>query len=214
MARRWISSARKAILWCPSDGYLQPSDLTMSYVAHARKLGVRFQTNTAVRRVVVQEWPRHGRRNRRRHDRMRNGRQRGRCTRLPHRPRRRAGAADRARASRVLRHRPRRRPASPTLPVVRIPDSTLYLRAEINSLLCGGWERAGLSTDPREFPLDGTPPRIDSDWDVLGLVRRATRARDAGRRANGHPQRVQRLAHVHARWPVHRRRKLARARAS
>ena len=24
----------KAILWCPSDGYLQPSDLTMSYVAH------------------------------------------------------------------------------------------------------------------------------------------------------------------------------------
>ena len=35
----------KAILWCPSDGYLQPSDLTMSYVAQARKMGVRFQTN-------------------------------------------------------------------------------------------------------------------------------------------------------------------------
>src|SRR3954454_15464596 len=43
----------KAILWCPSDGYLQPSDLTMSYVAHARRTGVRFQTNTAVRRVAV-----------------------------------------------------------------------------------------------------------------------------------------------------------------
>src|SRR4029078_12699335 len=42
-----------AILWCPSDGYLQPSDLTMSYVAHARRSGVRFQTNTAVRQVAV-----------------------------------------------------------------------------------------------------------------------------------------------------------------
>ncbi len=28
----------KAVIWCPSDGYLQPSDLTMAYVAHARRL--------------------------------------------------------------------------------------------------------------------------------------------------------------------------------
>jgi glycine/D-amino acid oxidase-like deaminating enzyme len=56
----------------------------------------------------------------------------------------------------------------PDLPVVRIPDSTLYLRAEVNSLLCGGWERSGLSTDPRQFALDGQPPPIDPDWDVLG----------------------------------------------
>ena len=39
----------EAVLWCPSDGYLQPSDLTMSYVAHARRMGVRFQTRTAAR---------------------------------------------------------------------------------------------------------------------------------------------------------------------
>jgi glycine/D-amino acid oxidase-like deaminating enzyme len=45
----------KAILWCPSDGYLQPSDLTMSYVVHARRMGVRFQTNTAVRRIIVKD---------------------------------------------------------------------------------------------------------------------------------------------------------------
>jgi glycine/D-amino acid oxidase-like deaminating enzyme len=56
----------------------------------------------------------------------------------------------------------------PDLPVVRIPDTTLYLRAEINSLLCGGWEPKGLSTDPRRFSLDTNPPPIDSDWDVLG----------------------------------------------
>jgi glycine/D-amino acid oxidase-like deaminating enzyme len=53
------------------------------------------------------------------------------------------------------------------LPVVRIPDSSLYLRAEINSLLCGGWERNGLSTDPREFEPGANPPTIEPDWDVL-----------------------------------------------
>jgi glycine/D-amino acid oxidase-like deaminating enzyme len=56
----------------------------------------------------------------------------------------------------------------PTLPVVRIPDSTLYLRAEINSLLCGGWEPTGLSADPRKYALDANPPPIESDWDTLG----------------------------------------------
>src|SRR4029078_3502700 len=44
-----------AILWCPTDGYLQPSDLTMSYVAHARRLGARFQTKSAVRRVLIKD---------------------------------------------------------------------------------------------------------------------------------------------------------------
>jgi glycine/D-amino acid oxidase-like deaminating enzyme len=51
---------------------------------------------------------------------------------------------------------------------VRIPDSTLYLRAEINSLLCGGWEPHGQSLEPREFDLSDNAPPIDPDWDVLG----------------------------------------------
>jgi hypothetical protein len=55
----------------------------------------------------------------------------------------------------------------PTLPVIRIPDSTLYLRAEINSLLCGGWEPEALSTDPRQFADGVEPPPIDPDWNVL-----------------------------------------------
>jgi glycine/D-amino acid oxidase-like deaminating enzyme len=157
----------KAILWCPSDGYLQPSDLTMSYVAHARRLGARFQTNSPVRRVVVQD-----------------GRVKGvetddgviQCEMVVNA----AGAHAYHIARGVglelpivpVRHEyfvtVHAAGMEPALPVVRIPDSTLYLRAEINSLLCGGWERTGLSTDPREFPLDGSPPRIDSDWDVLG----------------------------------------------
>ncbi len=55
----------------------------------------------------------------------------------------------------------------PELPVVRIPDATLYLRAEINALLCGGWEPWALSADPREFGPGSNPPPIKPDWDVL-----------------------------------------------
>jgi glycine/D-amino acid oxidase-like deaminating enzyme len=157
----------KAILWCPSDGYLQPSDLTMSYVANARRTGVRFQTNTAVRNVVV-----------------RDGQVTGvetddgtiQCELV-------INAAG-AHAYHIARGVGLELPIvpvrheyfvtvhadglEPNLPVVRIPDTTLYLRAEINSLLCGGWEKKGLSTDPRQFSLDSNPPPIDPDWDVLG----------------------------------------------
>lgn len=157
----------KAILWCPSDGYLQPSDLTMSYVAHARRAGVRFQTNSGVRQVVVKD-----------------GRVTGvetnggtiRCDIVVNA----AGAHAYHIAHGVglelpivpVRHEyfvtVHSDGLEPGLPVVRIPDSTLYLRAEINSLLCGGWEPNGLSTDPRRFSLDMNPPPIDSDWDALG----------------------------------------------
>jgi glycine/D-amino acid oxidase-like deaminating enzyme len=156
-----------AVLWCSSDGYLQPSDLTMSYVTQARRMGVRFQSNAAVRRIVVKE-----------------GRVTGveieggsiECRMVINA----AGAHAYHIARSVglelpivpVRHEyfvtVQADGLQPTLPVVRIPDSTLYLRAEINSLLCGGWERTGLSTDPRQFALDGNPPPIDPDWDVLG----------------------------------------------
>ncbi len=156
----------RAVLWCPTDGYLQPSDLTMAYVAHARRLGVRVQTKTAVERVVVD-----------------NGRvtavdtDRGRleCEMVIN-----AAGSHAYHIARsvglelpivpvrheyfVTVHAPG---LEPTLPVIRIPDSTLYIRAEINSLLCGGWEPAALSTDPREFADAIEPPPIDPDWDVL-----------------------------------------------
>jgi glycine/D-amino acid oxidase-like deaminating enzyme len=56
----------------------------------------------------------------------------------------------------------------PDLPVVRIPDTTLYLRAEVNALLCGGWEPKGFSTDPQKFTLETNPPPLEADWDVMG----------------------------------------------
>jgi glycine/D-amino acid oxidase-like deaminating enzyme len=157
----------KAVLWCPSDGYLQPSDLTLSYVAHARRLGVRFQTRNAVRRVIVTS---------------------GRVTGVetdtgPIECQMVINAAG-AHAYHVARSAGLELPIvpvrheyfvtvhaeglEPALPVVRIPDSTLYLRAEIHSLLCGGWEPRGLSADPREFAIDACAPPLEADWDVLG----------------------------------------------
>jgi glycine/D-amino acid oxidase-like deaminating enzyme len=56
----------------------------------------------------------------------------------------------------------------PDLPVIRIPDANLYLRAETSALLCGGWEPAAMSTMPMSYPLDKDAPHIDEDWDVLG----------------------------------------------
>lgn len=157
----------RAVLWCPTDGYLQPSDLTMSYVSHARRMGARFQTHTAVTDVV-----------------LKNGRVAGvetsagpvACEMVINA----AGAHAAHIAERVglnlpilpVRHEyfitVHADGLLPTLPVLRIPDSTLYLRAEINSLLCGGWEPQAMSTEPNRFTLVTNPPPIEPDWDVLG----------------------------------------------
>jgi len=56
---------------------------------------------------------------------------------------------------------------TPDLPVLRIPDSTLYARADVNSLLLGGWEPNGLSIKPSSFQLNSSPPPIEEDWPVL-----------------------------------------------
>jgi glycine/D-amino acid oxidase-like deaminating enzyme len=157
----------QAVLWCPTDGYLQPSDLTMSYVAHARRLGARFQTKTAVQSIIVDGGRVRG---------VDTDRGRIECDMVINA----AGAHAYHIARSVglelpivpVRHEyfvtVHAEGLQPDLPVLRIPDSTLYLRAEINSLLCGGWEPKALSTDPRKFPLDKEPPAIDPDWDVLG----------------------------------------------
>lgn len=157
----------KAVLWCPSDGYLQPSDLTMAYVAHARELGVRFQTGTAVQSVVVK-----------------NGRVVGVETDKGTVDCKTVINAAGAHAFQIakcvglelpivpVRHEffvtVAAKGLEPTLPVIRIPDATLYLRAEINALLCGGWEPKSLSSDPRVIPLSKQMSNIDEDWDVLG----------------------------------------------
>jgi glycine/D-amino acid oxidase-like deaminating enzyme len=52
------------------------------------------------------------------------------------------------------------------LPVLRIPDIRIYVRAEGPGILCGGWEADGLSLDPRQVAV-GQPLAVRPDWDVL-----------------------------------------------
>jgi glycine/D-amino acid oxidase-like deaminating enzyme len=169
-ARHWPMmnfERAQAILWCPSDGYLQPSDLTMSYVAHARRLGVRFQTRTTVSRVIVKGEHVTG---------VETDGGTIECSTV-------INAAG-AHAYHIARSVGLELPIipvrheyfitvhadglKPELPVIRIPDSTLYLRAEVNSLLCGGWERQGMSLEPTQFAINESPPPVQPDWDVLG----------------------------------------------
>jgi len=161
----------RAILWCPSDGYLQPSDLTMAYVHGARRLGVRFQTKTRVLRVQVeagqvravetdQGWIH--------------------CQTVIN-----AAGANAYHLARgvglelpiiPVRHQYFVTvPApglDPGLPVVRIPDLGLYLRAEIHALLCGGWESNSQSLDPRRISSTQGLPAIESDWEILAYFGR------------------------------------------
>jgi len=158
--------AAKAILWCPSDGYLQPYDLTMAYRAQGRRLGVRYLTNTAVTQLLV---------NNRLVAGVVTNQGTIRCETVVN-----AAGAHAFHLAQLagleLPIVPVRHeyfitvPADglvPTLPVMRIPDATLYLRADVNALLVGGWEPKALSTDPRAFALNAQPPGIEPDWPVL-----------------------------------------------
>ena len=156
----------RGVLWCPSDGYLQPSDLAMSYVARARQAGVRFLTGTTARGILVEN------------DQVVGVETSGGRISTPMIINA-AGAHAWHLADSVglelpivpVRHEffvtVAAEGLSPDLPVIRIPDATLYLRAETDALLCGGWEPASLSLDPRGYPVDGQTPPVREDWDVL-----------------------------------------------
>ena len=159
----------KAVLWCPSDGYVQPYDLTMSYAAEGRKLGVEFRTGVRVSEVKLD-----------------GGRVTGvetdqgdiECEMVINA----AGAFAYQLAGSVgieLPIFPVRHEffvtidcegIEPTLPIVRIPDSSIYVRSEVNSILVGGWETGSLSTDPRTVPLSGEQPIVEEDWEVLEFL--------------------------------------------
>ena len=160
-------SHSRAVLWCPSDGYLQPYDLTMSYVEHARELGVRFQTDTRATGIRVEKG---------RVRAVETDRGEIECEMVINA----AGAHACQLAASIgvelpiipVRHEffvtVECDGMAPTLPVMRIPDATLYLRGEVNSLLCGGWEPRSLSNDPREIALGDEQPLIEEDYEVLG----------------------------------------------
>ncbi|MGF1608958.1 MAG: NAD(P)/FAD-dependent oxidoreductase [Kiloniellales bacterium] len=168
-ARRWpgMTFARaKAILWCPSDGYLQPADLAMAYHHQARKLGVRFRTGTRVTGILLKGGRVAG---------LRTDKGEIACEIVIN-----AAGAHGWHVGQLVgldlpvvpvRHEyvitVPGEGLRPDLPCYRVPDSTLYGRPDVNAFLCGGWEPEALSCDPRDYPITGEPPPIEEDWPVL-----------------------------------------------
>lgn len=168
-ARRWPGmrfERATAILWCPTDGYLQPYDLTMAYQQRARRNGVRFATGVRLEQIRIER-----------------GRLAGIVTnRGPVRCEMVVNAAG-AHAYHVAQLAGLELPIIPVrheyfisvpisgirpdLPAFRVPDQTLYGRPDVNSLLLGGWEPEALSLDPRSYALGQAPPAIEEDWPVL-----------------------------------------------
>lgn len=156
----------KAVLWCPSDGYMLPQSVVNSYRHECERMGVRFATGTAVRAIDVEDGRVTG---------VRTDRGDVRC--------RYAINAAGAHAYHIAGLAGLELPIVPVrheyfvtvelggldakFPCFRIPDLTLYGRVAEGGLLLGGWEPAALGADPRGFSIGGEVPPIAPDWDVL-----------------------------------------------
>jgi glycine/D-amino acid oxidase-like deaminating enzyme len=166
---RWpglVSAPAKAILWCPSDGYLQPYDLAMAYQARARAQGARFATRVRVTGIELEGGAVAG---------VATERGRIRCRTVIN-----AAGAHAWHVARMVgldlpivpvRHQyfitVPTGGIAPDWPCLRVPDATLYGRPDVNALLLGGWEPAALSCAPQDYPPSGEPPALEPDWPVL-----------------------------------------------
>ena len=156
----------RAVLWCPSDGWMTPRCVAKSYEHASREMGVRFSTDTRVEEIQVS----HGR-----VAGVRTNRGVAACKYV-------INAAG-AHAYHVAKLAGLELPIvpvrheyyitvpmdglAPDLPCFRIPEWTLYGRVRDGGLLLGGWEPKSLHLDPRSFPLIGEPATVEADWTVL-----------------------------------------------
>src|SRR6267142_1248592 len=156
----------KAVLWCPSDGYMTPGCVVKAYADAAGKMGVRFATSVSVEGIARE-----------------NGKVKSVQTSRGSIECEKVINAAGAHAYHIAKLAGLELPIvpvrheyfvtvpvaglGPDLPCFRIPELTLYDRVRDNGLLLGGWEPKALHTDPRSYELSGTPPAIDPDWPVL-----------------------------------------------
>jgi glycine/D-amino acid oxidase-like deaminating enzyme len=156
----------KAVLWCPSDGYMKPYAVASSYAYQCRKMGVRFWVDTQVEEIVCRDGAVTG---------VKTNRGEASCRYVIN-----AAGANAYHIAKLVglefpivpvRHEyfvtiPMTG-LTPDLPCFRIPDLTLYGRPCEGGLLLGGWETKALQTDPRSYPLEAEPPPVQPDWPVL-----------------------------------------------
>lgn len=157
----------RAILWCPSDGYMAPKAVVNAYRHASEQRGVRFAAGTGAKAIVLQNG---------RVQAVQTSRGTVGCRYL-------INAAG-AHAYHIAKLAGLELPIvpvrheyfvtmplaglEPSLPCFRIPDLTLYGRAAAHGLLLGGWEPRALHSDPRSYEIGGAPPAIVPDEDVLG----------------------------------------------
>jgi glycine/D-amino acid oxidase-like deaminating enzyme len=156
----------KAVLWCPSDGWMTPRCVAKAYEEQSRKMGVRVSTGTTVQNIVVKDGQVAA---------VQTNRGTAKCRYVIN-----AAGAHAYHVAKLVgmdlpivpvRHEyyitvpmPELRP---DLPCFRVPELTLYGRVRDGGLLLGGWEHKAMHTDPRAFPLKGAPPEVTPDLPVL-----------------------------------------------
>lgn len=159
-------SEAKAVLWCPSDGWMTPARVAKSYEHACRQMGVRVAPSTIVTEILTK-----------------NGRVIGVNTNRGTVECKHVINAAGAHAYHIAKLTGLELPIVPVrheyyitvpmdglaadLPCFRIPEMTLYGRVRDGGLLLGGWESKSLHLDPRDYPLGGAPEAVEADWQVL-----------------------------------------------
>jgi len=170
--------------WLPTDGYVDPTGLTMALAAGARAAGVRFATRTRVTAVEVADGAVRA---------VIADRGRVECEVVVN-----AGGMFAPEIGRLAGVTVPLIPFAhqylvteaiegvhPELPQLRDPDNLVYFRPEVRGLVMGGYER-----NPAPFGLDGIPSDFNGkllspDWPRFeeisaGAVRRVPAMADAG----------------------------------
>ncbi|MGD9705103.1 MAG: FAD-dependent oxidoreductase [Acidimicrobiia bacterium] len=156
-------------VWLPTDGWLNPSDLTTALAAGARGGGAEIATSTRVTGIGVEE-----RNGRRRVTHVETDRGRITCDVVVNAGGMYAYEIGRLAGVNVpivpMAHqyaitRPRR-PIPSDLPTMRDPDRLVYVREEVGGLIMGGYER---NPDPwcpsGKIPADFNNRLLAPDWD-------------------------------------------------
>jgi 4-methylaminobutanoate oxidase (formaldehyde-forming) len=156
----------KAAAWIPGDGYVEPYTLAMAIARAARRLGVTFETGRPVTAIRIDR-----------------GAARGVDTPLGPVEASRVVVAAGPWVERVaaavnlgvdtvpLRHQhwttAPMAAVPPDLPVVRVPDASVYIRPEVGGLLLGGFEARPKAFSMAELPTTFEIEHTERDLGVL-----------------------------------------------
>jgi glycine/D-amino acid oxidase-like deaminating enzyme len=160
------TDAVRAALWSPTDGYLQPNSLVSAYAGAARDLGARIVTHAAVTGIGI-----------------RAGAVESVSTQAGTVRTEQVIIAAGPWSAALARLVGLELPIVPVLheyfvtepvpgwhaglPCLRVPEVQVYARGESDRVLCGGFENAGTSIDPRDVTV-ASRLAARPDWDVLG----------------------------------------------